>query len=280
MIKLSAARWRFGAGAIIAMAWMAAPNGAAAETLKIGGTGGDLGTMRQLGDAFELWHTDVTVEVVPSLGSSGGIRAVVASVIDLSISARPLKDEEIAAGVTAKPYAITALVAVTTGGVGVSNLTLAELAEIYSGTRKNWPDGSPIRLILRDEGETDTRLIKEQAPELAQPLDDASIRRGILIGPSDQQAADLLESVPRSMGFLSLSLILAEDRPLMVLDLDGVKATSQTIASGQYGLVKTFYLVSGLNMSPAAHAFIDFLDSPQAQEILEKTGHAPARPGA
>lgn len=279
MKKLAAALRRFAVAAIFVMIWTA-PADAAAETLKIGGTGGDLGTMRQLGDAFEILHPDVTIDVLPSLGSGGGIRAILAGAIDLSISGRTLKDDEKAAGVAAKPYAITALVVVTTGGVGVSNLTLAELAEIYSGTRKNWPDGNPIRLVLRPETETDTVLIKAQAPDLAAPLDDASSRRGILIGSSDQQAADLLERMPRSMGFLSLSLVLGENRPLMVLDLDGVKATPQTIANGQYGLVKTFYLVSGPNMTPTAQAFTEFLESPRALEILANTGHAPASPGA
>lgn len=62
-------------GVLMATAIMGfgAPSAGLAETLKIGGTGGDLGTMRQLGEAFTAKHPGVTVEVLPSLGSGGGV---------------------------------------------------------------------------------------------------------------------------------------------------------------------------------------------------------------
>lgn len=57
----------------------------AAETsLRFGGTGGSLGPMRQLSEAFMKVNPDVAIEVLPSLGSGGGIKAVLAGAIDLS----------------------------------------------------------------------------------------------------------------------------------------------------------------------------------------------------
>ena len=83
----------------LSLAASTAPSAAGAEMLKIGGTGGDLGTMRLLGSAFERIHGDVTVKVLPSLGSGGGIRAVQAGAIDIAVSSRPLNDKERKAGV-------------------------------------------------------------------------------------------------------------------------------------------------------------------------------------
>ena len=67
-----------------------APANASAETRKIRGTGGDLGTMRQLGEAFQKRHSGVTMDVLPCLGS-GGIKAVLAGAIDIGLSALLVK---------------------------------------------------------------------------------------------------------------------------------------------------------------------------------------------
>ena len=49
-----------------------------AADLTVGGTGADPTTMRVLGDAFEKAHPGTTVNVLPSLGSGGGVKVVLA----------------------------------------------------------------------------------------------------------------------------------------------------------------------------------------------------------
>lgn len=59
-----------------------------ADTLRIGETGAALGGMEILGQAFEKQHPGTSVEVLPSLGSSGGIKALLAGAVDLSAGSR------------------------------------------------------------------------------------------------------------------------------------------------------------------------------------------------
>ena len=65
-----------------------------AEVLTIAGTGADLETIRVLADAFERANANVNVDVLPSLGSGGGVRAVLAGAIDLGLTSRSLKKNE------------------------------------------------------------------------------------------------------------------------------------------------------------------------------------------
>lgn len=64
------------------------------DILKIGGAGSALGSMRLLADSFEKSHPGVKVQVLPSVGSPGGIKAVLDGVIGIGISGRPLAEEE------------------------------------------------------------------------------------------------------------------------------------------------------------------------------------------
>ena len=50
----------------------------AATQIRIGGSGGPLGTMQILAEAYKKTHAHATVVIVPSLGSSGGLQAMLA----------------------------------------------------------------------------------------------------------------------------------------------------------------------------------------------------------
>src|SRR4030042_5692958 len=58
-------------------------------TLKIGGTGAAVGTITQVAAAFQKRHPDVRFMFPPSLGSSGGIKAVIAGALDVGFGSRP-----------------------------------------------------------------------------------------------------------------------------------------------------------------------------------------------
>src|SRR4030042_6356520 len=64
------------------------------EKLIITGTGSSIGTMQRMGEVFQKKHPNVTVNLPPSIGSTGAIKAVKAGRIDIGLSYRPLKPDE------------------------------------------------------------------------------------------------------------------------------------------------------------------------------------------
>jgi phosphate transport system substrate-binding protein len=245
-----------------------------ADTLRIGGTGGALGGMNLLAKAFSERHPQTKVEVVAGLGSSGGIKAVLAGAIDIGVASRALRDKEREAGAVARDYAKTAFVLATRADNQTDNVTLDQLAEICQGNMVSWPDGSPVRLVLRPKTDSDTAILADLSPSIAAALQTAHGRAGLRIAPTDQDAADAIEDLPGSIGTSTLALIRAEGRAIKPLALDGVRPTAKNVQNGDYALFKTFRIVTGKKaLSPIARRFVDFVWSPEGQRILSEAGH-------
>ena len=62
----------------------------AADTVRIGGTGSTLGDMKLLADAYARTHPDTKIVVLPYLGNVGGIKALRAGALDISLTTDPL----------------------------------------------------------------------------------------------------------------------------------------------------------------------------------------------
>jgi phosphate transport system substrate-binding protein len=247
---------------------------ARAEEIKIGGTGGALGAIQQLAEAYNESRSDTKAVIVPNLGSSGGIKAVISGAIQLGVSSRPLRESETSHGAKAIEYARTPFVFATSGKTsGAPALTLQQVVEIYAGKMERWPDGTKIRLVLRPESDSDTEMLRKISPAMMKAEMLAQKRPGMLIGGTDHDAAEHLERLSGSIGTTTLALILSEKRSLKALKVNGVEPTAKSIADGTYPYYKPMLLVTGPKTPPSAQKFIEFVQSPTGRAILSSTGH-------
>jgi len=272
----------------LALLFLTVSSPASAEELRIGGTGVALGGIRILADAFEKQNPGVTVEVLPSLGSSGGVKALIAGAIDLSVSSRALKDKEKEQGAQARVYAKTPLAMVTSTGTQTDMITTEQLAEMYAGTMTNWPSGERVRVILRPMSEIDVHILSSLSLDMAQAVEMAQHRPVLVMATNDQNNAEVLESLEGSIGAVALGQIATEGRRLKVLALDGIvpKAagpTDPSVGSTQENreaiqrsmkLAKSLYLVRLSGTSGTAESFLDFVFSPQGRAILQFYDHS------
>ena len=246
--------------------------GASAEGFRIGGTGAALGTMQLLANAFRVRNPDILVTVLPSLGSGGGIKAATEGVLGIGVSSRPLKQSERKRGAAELEYARTPFVFAVSVESGVTSLTTAELADIYAGRMAGWPDGSPVRVLLRPVSDIDTEMIMSMSPALRQGMLAAQARPGVRVSVNDQDAANDLEKIAGAIGPSTLALLLSESRPLRALKLDGVEPTAANAASGAYPYYKRLFIVTGPKRTAAVERFIAFVQSPAGQKILTSNG--------
>lgn len=255
----------------VSLTWPAAV--LAKERLMIGGVGSALASMKILGKAFEKSHRGMKIKILPSLGSTGGIKAVSRNAIDIGLSSRFLNDEERRFGLSVMEYARSPLVFVANRNVPVSNITSDDIVKIYSGDKTIWPDGQRIRTPLRQLNETDIRIVKGISPEISKAIDAAMSRPGMMTVLTDQDNADMIESTPGAFGISSLTQVISEKRQLKVLSYNGMAPSTGTLASGSYPLSKLFFTVTRKNVSEPVRKFLAFMRSAQGRKILEENGN-------
>ncbi len=258
----------------VAMIFCATPVSASAEdVLKIGGVGSALGTMKLLATAFEESHHGIRVQILPSLGSTGGIKAALEGAADIGLSSRPLREEERGKGAVQQEYARTPFVFVTNGKNTVSGLSVKELVDIYQGKKQAWPDGTRIRLVMRPESDIDTVIMKGISPEMSYAVQLALSRPGMIMAITNQESDSTVEKLSGSLGVSTLAEIISERRTSKVLFLNGVQPAVKALERGTYPLSKPFYFITASRPSPLVQQFISFVYSAAGRKILSENGN-------
>ncbi len=250
----------------------------AAETIKIGGTGSALGGMTLIAQAYMRAHPDSTIVVLPSLGIIGGMRALRSGAIAMCLSAEPLSPEDEAAGLISVPYAKSALGFATRPDTPVEGVTAEWLVEVYRGTITRWPNGMPIRLVLRPAHDSDTKIASSYSEPMRQAIAAALERPGLLVEDTAQSAAHKLAQLAGSLGTANQTQIESEQLALKLLAIDRVAPGVETLVSGRYRLVRTLYHVTRPDAPEAVRDFLAFIGSREAAAILMNTGNVVVAP--
>jgi len=242
-------------------------------TLRIGGTGGAIATMTQVAAAFQKKHPDVRLAFPPSLGSSGAIKAVIAGVLDVGLNSRPLTAAERGHGLVLAEYARTPLLLVTSHQGAEINFTLKQIAALYNGEIQTYPDGAPLRLIMRPEVEIDIHLVRGLSPEIDAAVGRAQSREGMTVAVNDQDNAEMLTKTMGAIGWMTMAQLISENLELAPLPIGNIMPSQADFASGKYPLFKFFSVVTGAQPTPLVKSFLEFLFSAEGREILLKNGH-------
>ena len=222
-----------------------------------------------LGEAFMEMNPDVNFTYNPT-GSGTGIQAAIDGTCDIGLSSRALKDEE-KASLTETIVALDGIAIIVTPANPVSDLSVEQIAQIYTGEITNWKDvgGDDLEISLigreagsgtRDGFETITGT--KEACKYNQEL---------------TSTGDVITTVagnPNAIGYASLSAVKDSVKALTV---GGVAPSEETVLDGTYTIQRPFVLATrtGEALSEAAQAFFDFATSADANEIIAAAGAVP-----
>ena len=243
------------------------------ETIRIGGTGFGLGVMKILARSFEESHPGEKIQVIPSLGSSGGIKALLHGALDIAISGRPLKAEESGKGIEADLFIRSPFIFIVNESVTKQGITIQELEKIFRGEMLTWPDGERIRPILRPEADTATKIVRGISSGMDQAMTLAMARKGMILEITDQDSARMVEKTPGALAASSLTQVYSEKRQVGILALNGIRPSVEALSDGAYPLSIPLYLVTPDRMKETALAFSRFLYTEKGRRILAENGN-------
>ncbi|MFA5183017.1 MAG: substrate-binding domain-containing protein [Syntrophales bacterium] len=249
-----------------------APNALAGDAIRINGSGAGLEMMKPLMEGYGKAFRGVSFAMEKPLGSSGAIKALLAGAIDIAVTSKPLKPEEIAQGGKLRYFGKTPLAIVTGKNVPLKTISSKELEEIYAGKTTKWPNGETIRIVLRPNEDIDTYILKRLSPGMAEGITKAQRRQGMIIAVTDPESNEAVARTMGGIGASGLTGVLVGKASLNVLALNGVKPSRKTLADGTYPLAKDINFVTTGKLPPAAAKFLDFIYSHKGRSIAEKAG--------
>ena len=223
-----------------------------------------------LGESFMEANKGTTFTYNPT-GSGSGIQAVSEGRCDIGLSSRALKDDEKAAGLKETIVALDGIAIIVNPQNPVKDLSLEQIAKIYTGEITNWKDvggeDAEIVLIGREAG-SGTRDGFESITETK----DACQYRQELTSTGD--VITTVSQNPNAIGYASLAAIKDSVKALTV---NGVAPTEATVKDGTYLVQRPFVLVTkeGAALSETAQKFFDFATSADAASIISAAGAVP-----
>ena len=257
--------------AIMAVSALTGCSGSKGGTVSTDGSTSMEKVIGALGESFENDNSGVTFTYNPT-GSGSGIKAVLEGRCDIGLSSRNLKDEEKADGLTETVLAYDGIAMIVHPENPVSDLTLEQIAAIYTGEITNWNEvggnDGEIVLIGREAG-SGTR----DGFESITGTEDACKYRQELTSTGD--VITTVAGNPNAIGYASLASV---DNSVKAISVGGVAPSEATIKDGSYAVQRPFVLVTKTDaeLSETAKKFFDYITSADANEIITSAGVVPA----
>jgi phosphate transport system substrate-binding protein len=248
------------------------------EPLKLiaAGSGVNLGITRLLAEAYGKKHPQITIEVPGSIGTNGAIKGTAEGAITFGLISRPLKQEELAQGLMAKPYARVPIVVAAHPGVKDEGLTFQELVEIYKGTKTRWQDGNQIIVQTREKYDSGFLVLQNKIPGFKEAYAESYQAKRWTIYYTDQEANQAIAKTPYAIGVSDLGMIKTELLKIKVLKINGIRPSPENLQSGSYPLDRELsFIYREKGLPKEAKSFLDFVRSEAGRKILKSNGYLP-----
>jgi phosphate transport system substrate-binding protein len=217
----------------------------------------------QVAKEFMEKNPDVQIEVQGG-GSGTGLSEAQAGNFDIGMSdvfaesksnidAKALKDYQVA---------VVGMTAAVNPKAGVKNLSKKDLQAVFTGKVKNWKEvggkDQKITLVNRPDG-SGTRATFDQFA-----LDNKTPAEGIT-QDSTNTVKKIISETPGAVGYMALSYFTANDTSVTKLSIDGVEASDDNVASGEFPVWAYEHMYTKGEPSKLVKAFLDFMMSDAVQ---------------
>lgn len=227
----------------------------------------------EIGKRFEARHPDVRIDVQTG-GSSRGIADARDGAADIGMASRALKEEE--SDLLAFTIAQDGITIIVYESNPVSELSDAQVADIYTGKIENWKEvggnDAPITVVNKAEGRSTLELFLSYLK-----IENIDVKADVVIG-DNEQGVKTVAGNPNTIGYVSIGTAeydATHDVPIKLLPVGGVAATIENVRNGSFPISRPLNLVTKTQPQGLAKAFIDFAQSPEVYSIVEEQYFVP-----
>lgn len=237
-------------------------------------------------EKYQSIHKDVRISVTGG-GSGTGIAALLNGTVDIANASRQIKDEEVdeakSKGIDPVEFIIArdAIAVIVNPENPVSQLTLKQISDIYSGKINNWREvGGEDRPIVRLSRETNSGThvyFLETVLRLGNSEEITLFSMDTLLLPSSEGIIAEVRQNPNAIGYDGLGYV-PDDLKMIAIAEDGgayVLPAIETVNDKSYPIARDLYMYTNGEPAGVVKEYLDWILSPEAQEIVAELGFVP-----
>ncbi|MGQ9654461.1 MAG: phosphate ABC transporter substrate-binding protein [Thermodesulfobacteriota bacterium] len=259
----------------VSLLWPGGPS--AQERISLTGSTTVLPIAQKAAEEYMKKHPEIRISVAGS-GSGDGIKAIIDGTANIGNSSRDMKDKELEAakakGITPVRHVVAydCIVPVVHPQNKVSDLTLDQLKDIYTGKIKSWKEvggeDKPVVVISRDSSSGTFEVWNHKV------LKDQKVRQDAQLQASNGAVAQAVAGNKYAIGYVGIGYLNPKLKPVKV---NGVEASAGTARAGLFPVSRELYMFTAGEPKGAVKAFLDFVKGSVGQKIVEEEGFVPLR---
>lgn len=219
-------------------------------------------------------HPNLSI-MVQGGGSGTGVNQVASNAVDIGMSDIPssAKLDDDSFGLVDTRVAGLTFSLVVNDDVNIDSLTMEQIQGIFSGKITNWNevggDDLEIRVINRPAS-SGTRVVFVDTV-----MQDVSVNDSIgTIQESNGAVEQAVNSTSGAISYLAMSYLTGDkEGVLKTLSIDGVDATTENVATGDYPFWGYQYMITVGEPSGAIESFIEYIQSEEFASVVNKLGY-------
>ncbi|MBK9924936.1 MAG: PstS family phosphate ABC transporter substrate-binding protein [Anaerolineales bacterium] len=240
-------------------------------------------------EQYQSDHPNIRISVTGG-GSGTGIAALVNGTVDIANASRKIKQEEIdqakANGIDPVEHIIArdAIAVIVNPENPITQLTLKQISDIYSGKIVNWKEiGGEDRPIVRLSRETNSGThvyFLETVLRLGSKEDKTLFSMDTLLLPSSEGIIAEVRQNPNAIGYDGLGYVPKDLKKIAIAKEDGgayILPSIETVNDKTYAIARDLYMYTNGQPQGIIKEYLDWILSSEAQQIVADLGFVPVK---
>lgn len=239
-------------------------------------------------ERYRMLHPDISIAVTGG-GTGTGIAALINGTVDIANASRQMKEEEIAAaqanGITPVEFtvAIDALAVIVNPANPVSQLSIDQLADIYTRRIDNWQavggNDAPIVLLSRETNSGTHVYFLEEVVRKGDGENKDIFAPETLLMPSSVGITSELRRNPNAIGYDGFGYVdPAHEKLIAIAPATNAPHVLPSVASGadgSYPIARGLYMYTAGEPTGPIRTYLDWILGAEGQTIVAELGFVP-----